>query len=120
MSRSHFHPTRAVLLNQGQTDSTLVSPSVARVLAALRQHLKSACSPDHTAGKKYRVPRLRRTLSAGSTRKNGVIEVSEVSEEAPLPNGITRFEYAGGWVSDKASDGRQILELLEDDDDPVE
>jgi hypothetical protein len=55
--------------------------------------------------------------------KGGVLakdEVIDVSEEAPLPNGITRFKYAGGWVSDKASDGRQILELLEDDDEPVE
>ena len=35
-------------------------------------------------------------------------------------SGITRFKYDGGWVSDKAGDGRAILELIEDDDEPVE
>ena len=34
--------------------------------------------------------------------------------------GHTRVKFAGGWVSDKASDGRQILELIEDLDEPVE
>ena len=51
-----------------------------------------------------------------------------VFSSAELPSGVTRFRYVGspspslpaGWVSEKAGDGRQILELLEDDDDPVE
>ena len=55
-------------------------------------------------------------------------QIISVCEEAQLPSGVTRFRYVGspspslpaGWVSEKAGDGRQILELLEDDDDPVE
>ena len=42
------------------------------------------------------------------------------TEQGTLPCGTARVHFEQGWVSTMASDGRTILELLEDLDEPVE
>ena len=42
------------------------------------------------------------------------------TEQGTLPCGTERVHFDQGWVSSIASDGRTILELLEDLDEPVE